>query len=113
MRLIDADKIIFREIDEIGGEYFPFLGCSKDQIYSLPPVEAITKDQYKVRLNADLLAMLTKIQTEIEKVPKYRLVPIAPHTSIYVYREVEEYRAEITNVIQQKIDALKAGSKNT
>jgi hypothetical protein len=110
MRLIDADKIIFREIDEIGGEYDPFLGCSKDQIYSLPPVEAITKDQYEVRLNADLLAMLTKIQTEIEKVPKYRLIP---NTSIYVYREAEEYRAEITNVIQQKIDALKAGSKNT
>jgi len=38
MRLIDADKIIFREIDEIGGEYEPYLGCSKSQIDSLPSV---------------------------------------------------------------------------
>ena len=43
-RLIDADKIIFREIDEIGGEYEPYLGCSKSQINSLPTVEAIPKD---------------------------------------------------------------------
>lgn len=38
MRLIDADKIIFHEIDEIGGEYEPYLGCSKSQIDSLPSV---------------------------------------------------------------------------
>ena len=38
MRLVDADKIIFREIDEVGGEYEPYLGCSKSQIDSLPPV---------------------------------------------------------------------------
>lgn len=38
MRLIDADKIIFREIDEIGGEYEPYLGCSKSQIDSLPSI---------------------------------------------------------------------------
>jgi len=31
-RYIDADKIIFHEIDEIGGEYEPYLGCSKRQI---------------------------------------------------------------------------------
>lgn len=31
-RYIDADKIIFHEIDEIGGEYEPYLGCSKKQI---------------------------------------------------------------------------------
>lgn len=44
-RLIDANKIIFHEIDEIGGEYEPYLGCSKSQIDSLPTVEAIPKDQ--------------------------------------------------------------------
>ena len=37
MRLIDADKIQFSEIDEIGGEYEPYLGCSKRQIDNLPP----------------------------------------------------------------------------
>ena len=41
MRLIDADKIKFSEIDEIGGEYEPYLGCSKRQIDNLPPVDTI------------------------------------------------------------------------
>lgn len=51
MRLIDADKIIFREIDEIGGEYEPYLGCSKSQIDSLPtvtPQELTTKNDLGV-----------------------------------------------------------------
>ena len=64
-RLIDADKIIFHEIDEIGGEYEPYLGCSKSQIDSLPPVEAIPKADYEARLKADMAAMLTEIQMEI------------------------------------------------
>lgn len=36
MRLIDADKIPFCLIDEVGGEYAPYLGCSKEQIDNLP-----------------------------------------------------------------------------
>ena len=28
-RLIDADALHYHEIDEIGGEYNPYLGCSK------------------------------------------------------------------------------------
>ena len=37
-RLIDADAIIFREIDEIGGEYNPYLGCSQEQIDAAPTI---------------------------------------------------------------------------
>ncbi len=41
MRLIDADKITFCLIDEVGGEYAPYLGCSKEQIDNLPSVNPI------------------------------------------------------------------------
>ena len=37
-RLIDADAIKFCEIDEIGGEYNPYLGCSKKQIDKAPTI---------------------------------------------------------------------------
>ena len=88
MRLIDADKIIFREIDEVGGEYEPYLGCSKSQIDSLPsitPQEPTDKnftiindleelrtminkfaESYENRLKADMVAMLDEIRAEIE-----------------------------------------------
>lgn len=42
MRLIDADKITYHEIDEIGGEYAPYLGCSKEQIENMPTVDVET-----------------------------------------------------------------------
>jgi hypothetical protein len=66
-RLIDADKIQFSEIDEIGGEYEPYLGCSKSQIDNLPTVEAIPKADYENRLKADMVAMLTELQAVIEE----------------------------------------------
>lgn len=68
MRLVDADIIIFHEIDEIGGEYEPYLGCSKDQVYTLPTIEAIPKADYEARLKSDLVAMLDKIRAEIIQV---------------------------------------------
>jgi hypothetical protein len=96
MRLIDADKIQFSEIDEIGGEYEPYLGCSKRQIDNLPTVEAIPKAEikkfleegikdvnnnvlaivredyihksdYENRLKADMVATLEGLQQEIEE----------------------------------------------
>lgn len=63
-RLIDADKIIFCEIDEVGGDYEPYLGCSKSQINSLPTVEAIPKADYENRLKDDMVAMLVAIQLQ-------------------------------------------------
>lgn len=38
MRLIDADALEYHEIDEIGGEYEPYLGCSKEYIDRQPTV---------------------------------------------------------------------------
>lgn len=72
-------------------------------IKELEPVEAITKDQYDAKLKTDMVAMLTEIQLEIEKVPKYYMT----YDSTCVYRKAEEYISDINNIIQQKINALK------
>lgn len=98
-RLIDADKIIFREIDEIGGEYEPYLGCSKSQINSLPTVEAIPKADYEQRLKADMVAMLTDIRLEIEE--KFNDRPFS-----YNHHQRTEFYRDIDEVIQQKINSL-------
>lgn len=59
-RLIDADKIIFNEIDEIGGDYEPYLGCSQSQINSLPTVSIIPSNP----TNGDILKSLLTITDE-------------------------------------------------
>ena len=43
-RLIDADALKFYEIDEIGGEYNPYLGCSKEQIDDAPTIIEADKE---------------------------------------------------------------------
>lgn len=99
-RLIDADKIIFREIDEIGGEYEPYLGCSKSQINSLPTVEAISKADYK----ADMVAMLTELQLEIEEIDSragYDGNGMPTFANDYVRIK------KVNDIIQQKINKLK------
>lgn len=65
-----------------------------------PLVEAILKDQYEARLKADMVAILTELQLEIEE-----LYP-NPELNTY-YRAVDD----CSNLIQQKIDALKAESE--
>ena len=69
-------------------------------ISQLPTVEAIPKDQYEARLKADMVAMLTEIQLEIEELS----TPPA-------YQD-EDYFLIGTNkcseLIQQKIDKYKA-----
>ena len=63
----------------------------------------IMQADYENRLKADMVAMLTELQAEIEKVPKYRIT----HNNLCVYREAEEYISDINKVIQQKINLLK------
>lgn len=61
------------------------------------------QDDYESRLKADMVAILTEIQTEIKEVPKYRMT----HNGICVYREAEEYISDVNKVIQQKIEENK------
>jgi len=59
---------------------------------NVPTVEAIPKSDYENRLKADMVAMLTEIQLEIEK------LDTPNNGSAYM---------DCVEIIQQKIDALK------
>lgn len=78
-------------------------GIVSERAYDCPLVEAIPKDQYEARLKADMVAMLTEIQLEIEELS----TPPA-------YQD-EDYFLIGTNkcseLIQQKIDKYKADSE--
>jgi len=107
MRLIDGDKIIFHEIDEIGGEYEPYLGCSKDQICNLPTVDAIPKADYETRLKADLKAILVELQLEIHELENPYpddfddLLPLAQHNAFY------DAKSTIEDLVDERINAIK------
>lgn len=88
MRLIDAEK--YREEWLKFRTFEPMLLLDQQ-----PTVEAISKDQYEARLKADMVAMLTEIQFEIEELQgKY-----SPY-----YDEASQHTSEL---IQQKINKLK------
>lgn len=74
-------------------------------ISQLPTVEAIPKADYENRLKADMVAMLTEIQIEIEDEAWKQ--GCASNND----REDEAYK--IYYFIQQKIDTLKAESEET
>ena len=59
-------------------------------------VEAIPKDQYENRLKADMVAMLTEIQLEIEEASN--------EEGDWIFAEGEKFCSKL---IQQKIDKLK------
>jgi hypothetical protein len=67
------------------------------KIPELPTIEAIPKDQYEQKLKADMVAMLTEIQLEIEE----KAIDICDDGWWLTYNDV----------IQQKIDALKADGR--
>lgn len=111
-KLIDKDKALvklkYREPvfgKDCTKERYRYMQWQADvnAIEELKPVEAITKDQYDAKLKTDMEAMLTEIQLEIEKVPKYYMT----YDSTCVHRKAEEYISDINNIIQQKINALK------
>lgn len=97
-KLIDADRLkeVFSRNVVGGNAYF-------DLIDSAPAAEAIPKDQYKQRLKADMIAMLTEIQTEIEELA----TPPAYQDEDYFLIGTDR----CSELIRQKIDALK-GIKN-
>jgi hypothetical protein len=98
MRLIDAD-VLREEVYSWGmNDYEP--SDFTDAIDDAPTVEAIPKDQYEARLKADMVAMLTDIQLEIEELD-------LKDSFLDYQRGAEETREYIANLIQQKIDSLK------
>ena len=105
MRLIDAD-ILIAELKESALHHCnnpredSLLHRDRVIVRAQPTVEAITKADYEARLKADMVAMLTEIQLEIEE--------------IEVTKENTEVRVgeccmkgACIDLIQQKINALR------
>lgn len=89
-RLIDADRLIKRYKAEKFTGYEEIIQDILDE----PIVEAIPKADYEARLKADMVAMLTEIQLEIEESENCGK---AFHLGLQM----------ASNIIQQKINALK------
>ena len=75
-------------------------GDSREKHCPLREVEAIPKADYENCLKADMVAMLTDIQLEIEELDLKDSVPD-------YQKGAEETREYISELLQQKIDALK------
>jgi membrane-bound lytic murein transglycosylase MltF len=82
------------------------------KISELPTVEAIPKDQYEARLNADMVNMLTELKAEFDegKIDEKHL----QHLHYYDLENAESYNNGIDNcidTIQVRIDKLKGEDK--
>lgn len=97
-RLIDADKFEAFVIRTNGDEEFVNgVQYVLEKIDNAPTVEAIPKADYEARLKADMVAMLTDIQLEIEELKN-------DPTFCHHYKRGINRSSDI---IQQKIDVLK------
>ena len=103
----DCDLHNYHECDlttESIEEDYCWNGDSREKHCPLREIEAIPKDQYESRLKADMVAMLTEIQLEIEEIdsrPGYDGNGMPTFANDYV-RIIK-----VNEVIQEKIDKLK------
>lgn len=72
-------------------------GNSREKHCPLREVEAIPKDQYEARLRADMAAMITEIQLDIEELKSYESADGQDLVML----------ADIGIMLQEKINALK------
>ena len=92
-RLIDADKFEAFVIRTNGDEEFVNgVQYVLEKIDNAPTVEAIPKVDYETRLKADMMAMLEKLNLEIDEM---------------FARRIDYTVDKIQDLIQQKINALK------
>lgn len=80
-------------------------GMVSERAYDCPLVEAIPKDEYENRLKADMVAMLTELQLEIEEEKTN-----TEHLHYDELEQAESYNNSIDNCIdsiQQRINELK------
>lgn len=83
-------------------------GMGSERAYDCPLVEATPKDQYKAKLKADLMAILTEIQLEIEEQSlTHSEDNILSEWGLGYNHSVER----CGELIQQKIDKLKEVEK--
>lgn len=101
MELIDRD-VLFNSFNDCSCEcgvcQYSLDGLPCGLIENAPTVEAIPKADYEARLKADMVAMLTEIQLEIEELE----VPL-----LYLAEDYEGGVLDCKKIIQQKINVLK------
>ena len=113
MRAIDADRLQ-KQFDEksINPNYRVNMHNIKSIISNAPTVETIPKADYENRLKTDMVAMLTEIQLEIEEHEESIIGHYGKETkeSDFPSHKIERNngRKECVDLIQQKINALKA-----
>ena len=79
--------------------------------FDCPLVEAISKDQYEARLKADMVAMLTELQLEIEELRLDRPLMSRGHECYgFEDKTPTEIQQECSDIIQEKINALKGNA---
>lgn len=100
MRLIDADKLV-PDVMKVDGS----MAISQGQLAHAKTIEAIPKDRYEARLKADLEAILVELQLEIEE--KKFLESSCSFMDKTEEKNYAVYTDDISDIIQQKIDALK------
>lgn len=102
MRLVDADKL-FPDVMKVDGS----MAISQGQLAHAHTVEAIPKADYENRLKADMVAMMTEILLEAEEnTVRWYVGRVDGKSDDVVLMET------INDIIQQKIDALKAESED-
>lgn len=109
-RLIDVSELhntVMLNKSEWGIFATPIDRLIESLVSQVSTADAISKADYENRLNADLMAMLTKLQKEIKEVPRCCMT----HDLTCVYRRAEEYISDINNLIQQKINSLNLESE--
>lgn len=96
-RLIDIENIDYVRLEDSLHCLEHRKGDEVECVICAPLVEAIPKDQYEARLKADMVAMLTEIQLEIEE------LDTPNNGSAYI---------DCVEIIQQKINALNVSDIN-
>lgn len=92
---------------------FQSIADINEVVIEQPTVEAIPKDQYEARLKADMAAMLTELQLEIEELPTNRMaITDSSGLICYGYSEYEPTAKDVSKIIQQKINVLQESEDN-
>ena len=100
MRLIDIENIDYVRLEDSLHCLEHHKGDEVECVICAPTVEAIPKADYENRLKADMVAMLTELQMEIEEIDVSDVVP--------EYQDgAEETKEYIANMIEEKINSLK------
>lgn len=80
---------------------FQSIADINEVVIEQPTVEAIPKADYEKRLKADIVAMLTELQMDIEECVD------GGEGSLLFEQGVDIARCQVVDMIQQKINALK------